>query len=68
METNVDRSLAHGDRVTAARDLDTTQGLHIGQGAEGTVAEDRGSNLVVFFDEKDAAVNLTEPDLCIGRR
>jgi hypothetical protein len=63
METNVDRSMAHGDRVTAARDLDTTQGLHIAQGAEGTVAEDRGSRLVVFFDAHDAAVDLTEPDL-----
>ena len=66
METNVDQSLAHGDRVTAARDLDTTQGLHIAQGAEGAVAEDRGSKLVVFFDEHDAAVNLTEPDLCVA--
>ena len=66
METNVDRSLEHGDRVTAARDLDTTQGLHIVRGAEGTVAEDRGSRLVVFFDEHDAAVSLTEPDLCVA--
>jgi hypothetical protein len=66
METNVDRSLARGDRVTAARDLDTTQGLHIVQGSEGTVAEDRGSTLIVFFDEQDAAVNLTEPDLCVA--
>jgi hypothetical protein len=66
METNVDRSLARGDRVAAARDLDTTQGLHIVQGSEGTVAEDRGSTLIVFFDEQDAAVNLTEPDLCVA--
>ena len=49
------RDLAHGDRVTAARDLDTTQGLHISQGAEGTVAEDRGSTLVVFFDDEGFA-------------
>ena len=56
---------ARGDRVTAARDLDTTQGLQIAQGAEGIVAEDRGSKLVVFFDEHDAAVNLTESDLCV---
>jgi hypothetical protein len=66
METNVDQSLGHGDRVIAARDLDTTQGLHIAQGAEGTVAEDRGSGLVVFFDEHDAAVNLSEPDLRVA--
>jgi hypothetical protein len=65
-ENDVDPALAHGDRVTAARDLETTQGLHIPQGAEGTVAEDRGSTLVVFFDEKRSAVNLTERDLCTG--
>jgi hypothetical protein len=67
-DNDVDRSLAHGDRVTAARDLDTPQGLHISQGAEGTVAEDRGSTLVVFFDEEGSPVNLTEPDLVIGSR
>ena len=60
--------MAHGDRVTAARDFDTTQGLHISQGAEGTIAEDRGSTLVVFFDEEASPVNLTEPDLVIGSR
>jgi hypothetical protein len=62
-----DRTLAHGDRVTAARDLETTQGLHIAQGAEGVVAEDRGSKLVVFFDTQDSAVNVTEPDLLVAR-
>jgi len=67
-DNDVDRSLAHGDRVTAARDLDTPQGLHISQGAEGPVAEDRGSTLVVFFDEEGSPVNLTEPDLVIGSR
>jgi hypothetical protein len=64
MNTDADRSLAHGDRVTAARDLHTTRGLRIIQGARGIVAEDRGSELVVFFDEQDSAVNLSEPDLC----
>jgi hypothetical protein len=47
-------------------DLDTTQGLHIAQGSEGIVAEDRGSGLVVFLGEHDAAVNVTEPDLCVA--
>ena len=68
METNVDRSLAHGDRVAAARDVDTTQGLHIVQGAGGTVAEDRGSQLVVFLEEQDAPVDLSEPHLCVAGR
>jgi hypothetical protein len=63
METDSQPALEHGDRVTAARDLDTTQGLHIPQGAEGTVAEDRGSKLVVFFDDEATVVSLTEPDL-----
>ena len=66
IETDVDRTLAHGDRVTAARDLHTTQGFRISQGAQGIVAEDRGSKLVVFFDEEDSAVNLTETDLCVA--
>jgi hypothetical protein len=63
METDSQRPLEHGDRVTAATDLETTQGLHIDKGAEGTVAEDRGSKLVVFFDDHDAVVSLTEPNL-----
>ena len=64
MDSAAQRPLEHGDRVTAARDLDTTQGLHIPRGARGTVAEDRGSKLVVVFDdEEESVVSLTEPDL-----
>lgn len=33
--------IGHGDRVAAARDIETTQGLYIPKGCEGTVAEDR---------------------------
>ena len=51
-QTDAGRSLAHGDRVVAARDIETTQGMHVLAGTEGTVAEDRGSNLVVFFEEE----------------
>jgi hypothetical protein len=65
-ENHGDRALAHGDRVTAARDLETTQGLHISKGVHGIVAEDRGSTLVVFFDDEGSAVNLTETDLAMG--
>jgi hypothetical protein len=43
--------------------VETTQGFRISKGVQGTVAEDRGSNLVVFFDEGHSPVNLTEPDL-----
>ena len=50
-----------GRSSRAARDLHTTQGLCIAKGARGIVAEDRGSKLVVFFDEQDSAVGLTEP-------
>jgi hypothetical protein len=57
------KGLVHGDRVIATRDVYTTQGLHIPKGAEGTVAEDRGSNLVVFFEGKDAIARLAEQDL-----
>jgi hypothetical protein len=59
-----EQSLEHGDRVTAARDFDNTQGLHISKGTSGTVAEDRGSTLVVFFDDETAVVSLNESDLC----
>jgi hypothetical protein len=58
--------LAHGDRVTAARDVHTTQGFRIAKGAHGIVAEDRGSKLVVFFNEQDSAVDLTEPDVSLA--
>ena len=56
-------TLHPGDRVAAVRDLETTQVLHIPQGAEGTVAEDRGSKLVVYFDDETAATNMEEKDL-----
>jgi hypothetical protein len=52
-----------GDRVAAATDLDTTQGLHIAAGTEGTVAEDRGSKLVVFFDNTAVAASMDDRDL-----
>jgi hypothetical protein len=54
--------MEHGDQVTAATDLDTTNGFHIPAGTAGTVAEDRGSNLVVFF-ENDTVASLNEQDL-----
>jgi hypothetical protein len=56
-------TLHPGDRIAAVRDLETTQLLHIPQGAEGTVAEDRGSKLVVYFDDETAATNMEEKDL-----
>ena len=62
MESAGQQSLEHGDRVTAARDLDT-QGFTFPGGAQGTVAEDRGSKLVVAFDDEESVVSLTEPDL-----
>jgi hypothetical protein len=55
--------LQHGDRVVSAHDLDTTQGFRIPKGAEGTVTEDRGSNLVVFFEDQAVVARLTETDL-----
>jgi hypothetical protein len=55
--------LEHGDRIVAARDIDTTQGLHIPQGAEGTVAEDRGLNLVVFFADDAIARVVDQQDV-----
>ena len=55
--------IGHGDRVAAARDIETTQGLYIPQGSEGTVAEDRGSTLVVFFHHQTPPSNIDEQDL-----
>jgi hypothetical protein len=46
-----------------SRDLETTQLLHIPEGAEGTVAEDRGSKLIVYFDDETSATNMEEKDL-----
>jgi hypothetical protein len=68
METGVDRSVGHGDRVTAARTFAARRVSALPRVAHGIVAEDRGSKLVVFFDEEDSAVNLTEPDLFGARR
>jgi hypothetical protein len=51
------------DRVAAARDIDTTQGMHINEGETGTVAEDRGSKLVVVFDGQAGIANLDDRDL-----
>ena len=55
--------LGHGDRVAANRDIETTQGLFIPQGSEGTVAEDRGSALVVFFHHQTPPSTIDEHDL-----
>ena len=62
MEPDHKAPLEHGDRVAAARDLETTQGIHIPAGTFGTVAEERGSKLVVFFNEEKVA-NVEEQDL-----
>lgn len=56
-------SLEQGDRVVAIRDIDTTQGIRIPQGTEGTIAEDRGSNLVVYFEEEPQRTTVEERDL-----
>jgi hypothetical protein len=40
-----------------------SQGLHIPEGTEGTVAEDRASELVVFFDNATAAASVDDHDL-----
>ncbi len=55
--------IGHGDRVAAARNIETTQGLYIPQGSEGTVAEDRGSTLLVFFHHQTPPSNMDEQDL-----
>ena len=47
----------------ATREVHTTQGFHIPKGAEGTVAEDRGANLVVFFADGAVVARLVEQDL-----
>jgi hypothetical protein len=58
-----DSSIERGDRVAAAQDIDTTQEVHIPAGAKGTVAEDRGSQLVVFFPDQAAVARLDERHL-----
>jgi hypothetical protein len=60
---NEPAGLEHGDRVVSSRDLDTTQGLHVPKGAVGTVTEDRGSHLVVFFDTDAVVARVDEQDL-----
>jgi hypothetical protein len=55
--------MKRGDRVVAATDLDTTNGFRIPEGTRGTVAEDRGSSLVVFFENTPRAASLDEHDL-----
>jgi predicted dehydrogenase len=60
---DADLPLEHGDRVVAARDIDSTQGIQVLAGTEGTVAEDRGSKLVVFFEEEPKMINVDETDL-----
>ena len=55
--------LEHGDRVITTRDVYTTQEVHIPKGREGMVAEDRGSNLVVIFENPPAIARLAERDL-----
>ncbi len=57
------KSVAHGDRVVAARDIESTQGLRVVAGTEGVVAEDRGSNLVVFFEEDPKMITVQEDAL-----
>jgi predicted dehydrogenase len=56
-------TLEQGDRVVAVRDIDTTQGIRIPEGTEGTIAEDRGSNLVVYFEEEPKRTSVEEGDL-----
>jgi hypothetical protein len=62
MEVDTER-MEHGDRVITTRDVCTSQDLHIPEGAEGTIAEDRGSSLVVFFESPPAVARLAEQDL-----
>ncbi len=62
-ESDSEKSLTHGDRVVAARDIETTQGVRVAAGTEGTVAEDRGSNLVVFFEEDPKMITVRDDEL-----
>jgi hypothetical protein len=63
MEAGRSDPVKRGDRVAAATDLDTTDGFRIPVGTRGTVAEDRGSSLVVFFEDVPRATNPDERDL-----
>ena len=59
----VARALRPGDRVTAARNLGGPEGPCVRAGTKGTVAEDRGSTLVVSFDTDVQLCSLDERDL-----
>jgi hypothetical protein len=63
METGKQASMKRGDRVAAATDLETTNGFRVAEGTQGVVAEDRGSSLVVFFEDGPIAASLDENDL-----
>jgi hypothetical protein len=58
-----EKPIEQGDRVEAATAIDTTQGVHIDEGERGTVAEDRGSTLVVAFDERPGTARVDDDDL-----
>jgi hypothetical protein len=52
-----------GDRVAAARNMETPKGLWIPVGSEGTITEDRGSALVVFFHHQTPPTSLRACDV-----
>ena len=56
-------SFGCGERVTAARTMETPQGLWIPAGSEGTITEDRGSTLMVFFHHQTPPISLRVCDL-----
>ena len=56
-------AIISGDQVAAASDIDTTRGTRIPAGTPGTVAEDRGSRLVVFFDSESQATQVDDSSL-----
>jgi hypothetical protein len=63
MDDAAEITLHPGDRVSALRDLDGDTDLQVPAGTEGTVAEDRGSTLVVAFDTDVQLCGLHERDL-----
>jgi hypothetical protein len=54
--------IEQGEQVIAARTIETTQGLCIPPGSKGTVAEDRGSTLVVVFHHQTPPSNIDAQD------
>ena len=56
-------AISPGDQVDTAGDIDTTEGTRIPAGTPGTVAEDRGSRLVVFFDSETQATQVDDISL-----